>query len=97
LFFFGFSPPDIPVTSSHEFHRLPSMTLLQNESTIKLSTNTLINDDHNASFEDEDMSDEHLNTIDSQYPPQSNCGAIIKAYALYDFNGKIKNYFFNKF
>lgn len=57
----------------------------------KLSTNTLINDDHNGSFEDEDLDDDHHHhdqPDNHQYPQQSNHGPIAKAQALYDFNGK---------
>jgi hypothetical protein len=91
--FLSFSPPDIPqhLTSSHEFPRLPSLPLHQNDITTKASTNTLTNDDHNGSFEDEDIDDEHSHTVDQpdgQYPPQTNGGTIVKAYALYEFNGK---------
>jgi hypothetical protein len=81
------------VSSSREFHRLPSvtsMTLHSNESTTNLSTNTLLNDEHNASFEDED--DEHchvIDQIDHSYQVQSNNGIVVKAYALYEFNGKL--------
>ncbi|CAF0825923.1 unnamed protein product [Rotaria sp. Silwood1] len=88
------SPPDIPehLTSSHDYHRLPSitsMTLNQNDTT-NISTHTLNNDEHNGSFEDEDIDDEQLHSVDhpdSQYQQQLNGGTIIKAYALYDFNG----------
>ncbi|CAF4497449.1 unnamed protein product [Rotaria sp. Silwood1] len=87
-------PPDIPehLTSSHDYHRLPSitsMTLNQNDTT-NISTHTLNNDEHNGSFEDEDIDDEQLHSVDhpdSQYQQQLNGGTIIKAYALYDFNG----------
>jgi hypothetical protein len=63
------------------------MPLHQNDSTTKLSTDTLINDDHNGSFEDEENDNEHLHAVDHP-DSQSNGGTIIKAYALYDFNGK---------
>ncbi|CAF2347680.1 unnamed protein product [Rotaria sp. Silwood2] len=89
------SPPDIPehVTSSNDYHRLPSITsisLHQNDAT-NISTHTLNNDEHNGSFEDEDIDDEQLHSADhpdSQYQQKLNGGTtIIKAYALYDFNG----------
>jgi hypothetical protein len=84
------SPPDIPehLTTSHEFHRLP---LHQNDPTIKLSTNTLINDEHNGSFEDEENYDEHSHPVDHPDSQPSNVGTIVKAYALYDFNGTTTN------
>jgi hypothetical protein len=83
-------------SSSHEFHHLPSvtsMTLHQNDTTTRVSTDTLINDEHNNSFEDEDMGDEHLTAVDhtdSEHKQQTNGGTIVKASALYDFNGKKK-------
>ncbi len=74
------------------------MPLHQNDSTTKLSTDTLINDDHNGSFEDEENDNEHLHAVDHP-DSQSNGGTIIKAYALYDFNGKKKqeDFFSEKF
>jgi len=80
------SPPDIPehLTTSHEFHRLH-----QNDPTTKISTNTLTNDEHNGSFEDED-NDEHSHPVDHP-DSQSNNGKIIKAFALYDFTGHGNN------
>jgi hypothetical protein len=68
------------------------MALHQSDATTKLSTTTLTNDEHNGSFEDEDMDDEHSNAADhpdSKHHPQINGGTIVKAYVLYDFNGKI--------
>ncbi len=90
FFGFCFSPPDVPehLTSSHEFHRLHP-----NNPNIKISTNTLINDDHNGSFEDEE-NDEHFHPVD-QPDGQTNTGTIIKAYALYDFNGRKNKHFFS--
>ena len=84
------------VSASREFADLTSvtsMTLHSNESMTRLSTNTLINDEHNASFEDEDDDDdeEHSHNVDqtdSPYPAPSNGTTIAKARALYDFNGK---------
>ena len=86
------------VSNSREFPHLSSLTsmpLHPNESTTRLSTNTLINDDHNASFEDEDDDDdeEHSHNVDqtdTSQPVQSNGTIIVKACALYDFNGKIE-------
>jgi hypothetical protein len=69
------------------------MALHQYDATTKVSTTTLTNDEHNGSFEDEDIDDEHSNAIDhpdSKHHPQINGGTIVKAYVLYDFNGKIK-------
>jgi len=52
--------------------------------------NTLINDDHSGgSFEDED-NDEHSHPVDRP-DSQINTGKIIKAFALYDFNGHGSN------
>ena len=59
--------------------------------TTKLSLDTITNDEHNGSFEDESLDDENSNAIDhsdSLYQPQINGGVIRKAYALYDFTGK---------
>ncbi|CAF4618671.1 unnamed protein product, partial [Rotaria magnacalcarata] len=86
-------PPDIPeqIISPHDYHRLPSMSSHQNDTTARVSTHTLHNDEHNGSFEDEEMDDEHIHAIDhpdGQYKQQLNVGAMTKAYALYDFNGK---------
>ncbi|CAF0759622.1 unnamed protein product [Adineta ricciae] len=89
------SPPDLTenLTPTQEFHRLPSVTsitLHQNNMTTKLSLDTITNDEHNGSFEDESLDDENSNAIDhsdSLYQPQINGGAIRKAYALYDFTG----------
>ncbi|CAF2144020.1 unnamed protein product [Rotaria magnacalcarata] len=86
------SPPDIPeqIISPHDYHRLPSMSSHQNDTTARVSTHTLHNDEHNGSFEDEEMDDEHIHAIDhpdGQYKQQLNVGAMTKAYALYDFNG----------
>ncbi len=89
IFFVYFSPPDLP--SQHEFHRLPSktsMTLHQIDPTTKISSSTLTNDDHNGSFEDDDIDDEHSHNVDHPDSQQINGGTIHKAYALYDFNGK---------
>jgi hypothetical protein len=88
------SPPDIP-----ELHRLPSMPIHHNDPTTKLSTNTLISDENNGSFEDEENEDEHSQHADQpdsryQQQQQPNGGLIIKAHALYDFNGRTKIYFF---
>lgn len=55
------------------------------------STNTLNNDDHNGSFEDDDIDDEHVHSVDnadSRYPQKLNSSTTIKACVLYDFNGK---------
>ncbi len=80
-----FSPPDIPqhLTSVNEFHRVHPI-----DSTIKISSNTFINDDHNCSFEDEENDDEHSQPVDHPDSQNNGGGMIVKAYALYDFNGK---------
>ena len=63
-----------------------------NESVTRSSTNTLINDENNASFEDEDEDDdEHSHTIDqvdASHPVPTHNAMIHKAQALYDFNGQ---------
>lgn len=73
-----FSPPDLSESNgngnydqSNEFHRLPSVTVHQIDTT---------NQDANGSFEDED---EDIDQIDSQYQQEN----YNKAYALYEFNG----------
>lgn len=53
---------------------------------MKISSNTFIDDDPNGSFEDEENDDEHSQPVD--HPDgQTTQETIIKAHALYDFNG----------
>jgi hypothetical protein len=87
-----FSPPDISehngngiCDQSNEFHRLPSITSM----TVNQIDTT--NHERNGSFEDEDTD---IDQTDSQYQEQSNQENYMKAYALYDFNGKRKKIFF---
>jgi hypothetical protein len=89
--FFSFSPPDIPqhLKSPDEFHRIHQI-----DPTIKIiSSNPAINDDHNCSFEDEENDDEHSQPVDHPDSQTNGGGMIIKAYALYDFNGKQISFF----
>ncbi len=82
---FHFSPPDVPehLTSGKEFHRIHPI-----DPTTKISSNTFINDDPNCSFEDEENDDVHSQPVDRPDSQKNGGGMIVKAYALYDFNGK---------
>lgn len=91
--FLLFSPPEIadPRTNgthsnpSQDFHRLPCHSSTNNDPNVKYPSTQ--SEDLNGSFEDED-DDEHshpVDQIDASYPRPF---VLIKAYALYDFNGK---------
>ena len=68
----------------------------QSDPSTRISAHTLIDNEHNLSFEDEELDDDHSQAIDQTdgpYPPPlqqhpTNGGGFAKALVLYDFNGK---------